>query len=91
MKKYLSISAVILIIFAFIANVSNNLSGNVSPDIFIENLEALASGESGGQPMDCYSNIEKVDDGRPVETITYCGDCQSIRGTHWWNQSRCMR
>lgn len=43
MKKYLSISAVILIIFAFIANVSNNLSRNVSSDIFIENLEALAS------------------------------------------------
>ncbi len=91
MKKYLYSSVVILITFVFIANVSNSLPRNVFPDIVIANVEALASGESGSQPMDCYSNIEKVDDGRPVETLTYCGDCQSIRGTHWWNQSRCMR
>lgn len=91
MKKYLYSSVVILITFVFIANVSNSLPRNVFPDIVIVNVEALTSGESGSQPMDCYSNIEKIDDGRPVETIIYCGDCQSIRGTHWWNQSRCIR
>lgn len=32
------------------------------------NVEALASGESTGQPMDCVGSIDKIDDGRPVET-----------------------
>ena len=91
MKKYLYSSLVILAVYVLVKNTDNNLQKNVLPDIFIANVEALASGESRGQPMDCYSNIEKVDDGRPVETLTYCGDCQPIKGTHWWNQSRCIR
>ena len=55
------------------------------------NIEALASDENGGQPMDCHSKVWDAGDGRPVETKTYCGDCQPIKCTDWENKVRCMR
>lgn len=80
-----------VIIAVFYFNVNNNLKGNEFPDLCIANIEALASGESDAQPMECYSHVENINDGRPVETQTYCGDCQPIRCTHWSNSGRCMR
>lgn len=68
-----------------------NPTSNVS-DLVLSNIEALASGESDAQqPMDCFSSIQNTNDGRPSETVTYCGDCQPIRCTHWYNDGRCMR
>lgn len=55
-------------------------------DVMQANVEALASDESGGQPMDCYSKVWDAGDGRPVETKTYCGDCQPIKCTDWYNK-----
>ena len=60
-------------------------------DIIVVNVEAWASGETEGQPMDCYQNVENKDDGRPAETQTYCGDCQPIKCTHWYGNGRCVR
>ena len=91
MKKCLYCSVVFVAILVFSMNVTDSFKRSNSLCVFMANVEALASGESGGQPMDCYTNVEKVDDGRPVETKTYCGDCKPIRCTHWWSQGRCMR
>lgn len=91
MKKYLYSSAIIIIIFVFFADINNTLQRNALPSILLANVEALASGESGGQPMDCYSNIEMINDGRQVETVTYCGDCKPIQCTNYWSSNRCMR
>lgn len=90
MKKKILISTFLVAIFIFFAKTNNNTQKNILVDTFMANVEALAGGE-GAQPMDCYSNVKNENDGRPVETQTYCGDCQPIRCTHWWNQSRCMR
>ena len=92
MKKILFVSRFLFIVLLICTiKASGTLQGDNLSDIHMTNIEALASGESGGQPMNCYSHIEKKDDGSPVETVTYCGDCQPIRCTRWWNQSRCMR
>lgn len=91
MKKFLYSSIVLVIIFISTINVNNNVQSNVYPNIFTANVEALASGESGSQPMDCYSTVERKNDGRPLHTLTYCGDCQPISCTNWSNQGRCMR
>lgn len=77
---------------AIYANTNNVFcNDNNYSDLFIENVEALASGESGGQPMDCFSTIKNINDGRPVCTKTYCADCKPIRCTHWSGSGRCMR
>ena len=91
MKRYLYCCA--FIIGLVIWENTNNVfySKNNYSDLFIENVEVLASGESGGQPMDCYSTVESVNDGRPVYTKTYCADCKPIRCTHWSNYGRCVR
>ncbi|MDR1115978.1 MAG: NVEALA domain-containing protein [Tannerella sp.] len=91
MKKYLYSIAVLVIVSVSIANVNVGLRSNNLSDVFLANVEVLALAEGGSQPMDCYAGIEYVNDGRPVETQTYCGDCQSIQCTHWWNPGRCMR
>jgi hypothetical protein len=90
MKKILY-CFVVIVIFISIVNVNNNLQKNVLPDIFIANVEALASSEGGNQVMKCYSNVVYTNDGRPVETQTYCGDCMPIRCTSWSNQISCTR
>jgi hypothetical protein len=83
MKKYLCSIAVLVIVSVSIANVNVGLRSNNLSDVFLANVEvlALALAEGGSQPMDCYAGIEYVNDGRPVETQTYCGDCQSIQCT----------
>lgn len=82
----------IITISVFYLNINDNLKKNKVTELCIANIEALASGESDAQqPMDCFSSIQNTNDGRPSETVTYCGDCQPIRCTHWYNDGRCMR
>ncbi|WP_419051732.1 NVEALA domain-containing protein [Parabacteroides goldsteinii] len=95
MKKFLSqsisLSIILIITFALFSNVNKDTKNGIQSDLFIANVEALANGESGSQPMDCVYNVENTNDGKPVETKTYCGDCQPIKCTHWSNNSRCTR
>lgn len=93
MRKCLYFKAILTLLFIFYINVNHGVHRNESQYVFAANVEALASGESGStdQPMDCYSNVEKKNDGRPLQTQTYCGDCQPIKCSHWWNQGRCVR
>lgn len=85
------LSAIIATAFLSFSNKNNNLQKDNFSDIFIANVEALANGESGVQPMDCYSRVENTNDGKPAETQTYCGDCKPIKCTHWSNSDRCTR
>lgn len=96
MKKlyYVSGISIVCIVVAtiFYLNANNSLKKDEFSDLLIANVEALASDESGGgQPMNCYSTVENSNDGRPVETVTYCGDCKAVRCTNWSNSGRCMR
>lgn len=84
-------STVFVTAFISFFKVSNEKQKDNYSDIFIANVEALAYGEIGGQPMDCYASVEKKNDGRPVETQTYCGDCKPIKCTHWSSSGRCTR
>lgn len=89
MKQLIGIFLVCSIGFSvLLTNIEDN--GEVS-DVIKADIEALASDENGGQPMDCHSKVWDAGDGRPVETKTYCGDCQPIKCTDWENKVRCMR
>ena len=91
MKKKSFSVIVATIIVLFIAFVDISSQSNDSSDIFLLNVQALASSEFGSQPMDCYANVESYDDGRPKETQTYCGDCEPVKCHQWWSENRCMR
>jgi hypothetical protein len=93
MKKYLYSMAVFatIMISVISANLINLKNNDDIGRISLVNIDALASGENSGQPMDCYSNIQSTNDGRPQETQTYCGDCEPTNCTYWSNVSRCMR
>jgi hypothetical protein len=53
--------------------------------------EALATSESGDrQIMTCYISV-KYEKGKPIETLTYCGDFQPIRCIYWSTAEQCSR
>jgi hypothetical protein len=90
-KKILGGIAVFVIAVVAAWNVNLNSQKSDLSDISLANVEALASGESGGQPMDCYCYIQYNNDGRPKTDQTYCGNCQAIVCTYWAGESGCMR
>lgn len=57
-------------------------------DLMLENVEALANGESG-QKLDCWEDISS-NGGNVLPThITYCGTCGPILARSWGDQSMC--
>ena len=91
MKRRLYTVVALAIIGMAMWNMSLGSQADGMQDIKLANIDALASDETGKQPMNCWSDIDYKNDGRPVSDKTYCGDCEATPCTHWWNEYRCMR
>jgi|LSQX01.2.fsa_nt_gb hypothetical protein len=66
-------------------NSNANVSGLVSM-----NVEALASGENGGESLSCWKNINSQ--GNQITTHkTYCGTCEPVTVHSWSNEGTCKK
>ena len=66
---------------------ANQVENETMTDIMLENVEALASGESG-QRLDCWETVSST--GNILSThVTYCGNCQAVLAKSWSRKSIC--
>ena len=57
-------------------------------DVTLENIEALAQGESGGDTLNCWHTISE-DGPNALTHKTYCGNCDARLARGWSNASTC--
>lgn len=68
--------AVLAVIASLGLHVSQRSSAKMS-DLVLANIEALATGESGGQTLKCYKTVSSGGGGMMTH-VTYCGTCSAV-------------
>lgn len=87
MKKLLVFILFIMLVFSI--GYSNSAKNEIKNDLVLQNIEALASGETSGTPLKCWKNIS--DAGPNTQThVTYCGDCSATLARSWSTEGQCM-
>lgn len=87
MKKLLTF--MLFVTLLFFIGYSNNAKPEPTSDLILQNIEALASGETSGKPLKCWRNISD-DSASPQTHVTYCGNCDAILARTWSRESQCQ-
>lgn len=76
------IGAVVVMAIAAVTafNLSINAENNELSALLLDNVEALASSESGSG-MKCWNTVTSKEGSQ----VLYCGSCTWISGTYSWN------
>ena len=54
----------------------------------LANIEALATGESGGQTLKCYKTVSSGGGGMMTH-VTYCGTCSAVLANAYSDSWQC--
>ena len=68
-------------------HVSQRNSAKMS-DLVLANIEALATGESGGQTLKCYKTVSSGGGGMMTH-VTYCGTCSAVLANAYSDSWQC--
>lgn len=89
MKKHiLKLGFALAVVVAAGYTVYSSQTSKELTGIALDNMEALASGESTGQRSTCYQKLEGLQ-GAPMEDKTWCADCSSRPASKWSDPSEC--
>ena len=74
----------------FIALTSLNLHSENVDLLTLENIEAIANGETDSEGrVDCYSSF--TDKGSGSKTVKDCGDCMDVKCADYSDKGRCKK
>lgn len=89
-KKRNYIYTAVLLGAGFIALTSLNLHSENVDLLTLENIEAIANGETDSEGrVDCYSSF--TDKGSGNKTVKDCGDCMDVDCTDCSDKGRCKK
>jgi hypothetical protein len=91
MKKRISsitVAVAVAVVAAWGFNQSTNEVGLSA--VALSNVEALASAESSGSNLQCWSTVSTSGAGS-LTYVTYCGDCSAVIARSWSNSNGCAK
>lgn len=85
MKSTLAVVFTVVAIYGFYVSQRDDVEIS---DLVLANIEALASGESGGQSLKCYKTVSSGGGGMMTH-VTYCGTCSAVLANAYSSEWQC--